>query len=65
VNIWTVKRGKAAATAERMMVFAANADALYILKNIVRRETERQINDVNSQIGIDEVALEGKIGKLE
>lgn len=30
-NIWTVKRGKAAATAERIMVFAANADALYIM----------------------------------
>lgn len=32
VNICTVKRGKAAATAERIITFAANAEALYILK---------------------------------
>lgn len=36
VNIWTVNSGNAAATAERTMVLAANADALYILRT--RRE---------------------------
>jgi hypothetical protein len=30
VNIWTVNNGNAAATADRTMVFAANALALYI-----------------------------------
>jgi hypothetical protein len=32
VNIWTVNRGNAAATADRIMVLAANAEELYILK---------------------------------
>jgi hypothetical protein len=31
VNIWTVKRGKTAAMADLNIVFAAIADALYIL----------------------------------
>lgn len=31
MNIWTVNKGKAAATADRTIVLAANAEALYIL----------------------------------
>ena len=30
VNIWTTNNGKAAAIADRRMVFAAKAEALYI-----------------------------------
>ena len=33
VNIWTVNRGNAAATADRIIVLEANAEELYILKN--------------------------------
>ena len=35
VNIWTVNRGNAAATADRIIVLAANAEELYILKTIL------------------------------
>lgn len=32
VNIWVVNNGNTAATADRIAVLAANAEALYILK---------------------------------
>ena len=34
VNNWAVKRGNAAATADRIKLHAANAEALYVLKSI-------------------------------
>jgi len=57
VNIWTVNRGNAAATADRIMVLAANAEELYILKaNLgfsMRDNSWTTTKD--SQIGVDEI----------
>ena len=42
VNNWTVKRGNAAAVADRTTVFAANAEALYILQSTEKNKKQIQ-----------------------
>ena len=52
-----MKSGNAAATAERTIVFAANAEAAYILAQKLVFELENCATK-DLQIGIDEVALQ-------
>lgn len=62
VNIWTVKRGNAAATADRITVFAAKADALYILiKKAVRHDMMHQQGWCHLQVSVHEITLPDKI----
>lgn len=61
VNIWTVNKGKAAATADRTMVLAANAEELYILNIEVlqlKAISDSEFSGKDIQIGIDDVCQE-------